>query len=73
MKRRSGKERGQQSNPLHKVISRRRFLRDMVVAAGMLAAGCRPERLVEAPEKETTVAVKVIDMLGEEVPVTKLV
>jgi uncharacterized protein (DUF362 family) len=57
MKDRSGKERRQQSNPLHKAISRRRFLRDMgVVAAGMLAAGCRPGRLVEAPEPTSTVA-----------------
>ena len=51
MKGRSDEECGQQSNSFHKAVSRRRFLRVMgVVAVGMLAAGCRPERLIETPE-----------------------
>ena len=61
MKGRSGEERDQQSDSLHKAVSRRRFLRDMgVVAAGMLAAGCRPERLVGAPESTSTPAPTVM-------------
>jgi uncharacterized protein (DUF362 family) len=57
----SGEERDQQSDSLHKAVSRRRFLRDMgVVAAGMLAAGCRPERLVGAPESTSTPAPTVM-------------
>jgi len=57
MKGRSDEERDRQSDSLHKAVSRRHFLRGMGAAAvGILAAGCRPEQLIETPESTSTLA-----------------